>query len=447
METNGYSEEEWEACLKVLTILKDDPFANPDNEVFKTLITSIHKKAKKSISKTHYIQKKTEDAQLLQKTTIVANAKQVTTLYSHKPEQQRSFNNLKLATKCYICNQQYTELHFFYHRLCPECAAINYEHRTLTHDFSNYTVVLTGGRVKVGYATGLKFLRSGAKVVVTSRFPALALEQYSKEEDYQDWKDRLILYGLDLRNLHAVEDFVQFCRQNLEQVDMLVNNAAQTIKYPPEYYLPLIAKEQQLLPDADEHLFFPNTTPIATDDNLPIKWTQPLNRFGQPIDYREKNSWNSLLEEVQLEELLEVNIINHIAPYQIIAGLKPLMLRSKHKEKFIINVTSSEGQFSYANKTVFHPHTNMTKAALNMLTRTSGKAFLKENIYMTAVDVGWVSTGATEAKRVRQFDNLQIPPLDSVDSAARILHPIIEVIKGNSDLYGVLLKNYTIVDW
>jgi NAD(P)-dependent dehydrogenase (short-subunit alcohol dehydrogenase family) len=145
--------------------------------------------------------------------------------------------------------------------------------------------------------------------------------------------------------------------------------------------------------------------------------------------------------------LIEVNLINHISPYILISELTDLMAKSTYNERFIINVTSSEGQFSYVNKTVFHPHTNMTKAALNMLTRTSASDYVEKSIFMNSVDVGWVSTGAHEAKRQRLFDNLQIPPLDSVDGAMRIIHPILEIKQGNRDLYGKLLKNYQVVDW
>lgn len=111
-----------------------------------------------------------------------------------------------------------------------------------------------------------------------------------------------------------------------------------------------------------------------------------------------------------------------------------------------MNVTSSEGIFSYTNKTIFHPHTNMTKAALNMMTLTSAKEFANKNIYMNSVDVGWISTGAKESLRKKQFEEGYIPPLDSVDGASRIFDPIIQGIKGNI-IFGVLLKNYKKSEW
>lgn len=183
-----------------------------------------------------------------------------------------------------------------------------------------------------------------------------------------------------------------------------------------------------------------NVTPVS---DIPLSlpepsWMEehiPQNRFGQPVDHRDKNSWNSGLEDVGLEELLEVNLINHISPYCLISGPKALLLKSIRQKKFIINVTSSEGQCNYPNKNLFHPHTNMTKAALNMLTRTSGAELVRENIYMNAVDVGWISTGAHESKREKLFDSLRIPPLGPVDGAARILHPIDTISKGMEDWY------------
>lgn len=445
-----FSPEEWAACLKVLRVLKDDPFDNPDNETFKTLVTAISKQAKKQGRKENSTQRRAEDAELLSQTFIVSRARAKTTPHVPLETQPVETQTLHKARKCYVCDKDYTQLHFFYHKLCPECATRNYTERSRVHDLRGYTVLITGGRVKIGYAAVLAFLRAGAEVLLTTRFPALALEQLQQEKDYDEWKDRLQLYGLDLRNLKAVQEFTDYCTQHLNQLDILVNNAAQTIKYPFSYYEPLLRKEQQLLLNKPQNLF-PNLTALGAEQAYLLPGTSipevALNRFGQPVDYRDKNSWNSTLEEIGLEELLEVNLINHISPYRLISELKPLMLRSTNRERFIINVTSSEGQFSYANKTLHHPHTNMTKAALNMLTRTSAQEFVKDNIYMTAVDVGWVSTGAVESKREHQFEKLRIPPLDPLDGAMRILHPIGEVREGNTQLYGVLLKDYKVVNW
>lgn len=341
---------------------------------------------------------------------------------------------------------------FFYHKLCPSCADENYKNRNLTHDFTGQTVIITGGRVKIGYAAALKFLRSGAKVIATSRFPALASEQFQGENDYDIWKDRLFLYGLDLRSLRSVHDFSDYCYQNFGSIDILINNAAQTIKYTPEYYQPLIAKEKLLLSHTPQNLIG-NKTPVHEREYDFLTLSQqdlseiPVTRFGQPKDLRDKNSWNSLMDEIGTEELLEVNLINHISPYLLISALKPLMKKSPAEHRHIINVTSTEGQFSYKSKNEFHPHTNMTKAALNMLTKTSASDFVKDSIFMNAVDVGWISTGAIEVKRERLFEKTKIPPLDPVDGAMRIFHPIVQINEGKDQLYGKLLKNYRETEW
>ena len=448
----GFTEAEWETCLKVLKVLKEDPFNNPDNEVFGALITKIHKTAKKHRKQDPSL-KKAADLALLQKTGIAKQALNNTTQYRAEVSQEEtSYASLNYSKNCYSCNQPYSLVHSFYHRLCPTCAELNYARRFFKVDLSDRKVILTGGRVKIGYATALKLLRDGADLTLTTRFPALALEQFEAEQDYALWKDRLDIYGLDLRNLHAVQEFIQYYKSKHHRLDILINNAAQTIKYDQQYYSPLIQKELALSAQHTDRLgFSPNKTPILgqvnaleapTDLSLAEK-----TRFGQPVDRREKNSWNSTLTEVELPEVLEVNLINHISPYYLIKELTPLLKASSFPERFIINVTSSEGQFSYTNKTIFHPHTNMTKAALNMLTRTSGSEYAKSGIYMSSVDVGWVSTGAIESLRKKQFDQGYIPPLDPVDGAARILHPIEVALEDKNYFSGCLLKNYEIVDW
>lgn len=453
-----FSSEEWDACIKVLTALKDDPFANPDNQQLKTLITAIHKKARKEIrhleSNVQELDNKAkeqEDKQKITETVIIKKAKENTTIYTHQNHEDESSSMLNNPVRCYACQKDYKQLHFFYHRLCPECAELNYNFRQLEPDFKDFQVVITGGRVKIGYATALKFLKSGAKVLVSTRFPALAWEQFSKEPDFEKWQQNLTLYGLDLRDIKAVYGFIEYCQKEIPYLDILVNNAAQTIKYPLSYYQPLIQQEKQILLEFQSPKLLGNSTPIALSEDKLLEAAHlsevKLNRFGQPVDYRNKNSWNATLEEIGLEELLEVNLINHISPYILISGLYEWMKKCPKNEKFIINVTSSEGQFSYINKTIHHPHTNMTKAALNMLTRTSAADYVKNKVYMNSVDVGWVSTGAFEEKRARLFDELNIPPLDSVDGAMRIIHPVIEIQNGNTALYGKLLKNYQEVSW
>ncbi|MBP1165766.1 NAD(P)-dependent dehydrogenase (short-subunit alcohol dehydrogenase family) [Chryseobacterium sp. PvR013] len=447
-----FSTEEWETCLKVLNALKEDPFLNPDNKIFSGLITKIHKNAKKQSRHENYSEMKSHDLVVNSNAVLMQKALAGVSAFYDDEKEEVKLTKLQIPKNCYCCNQSYQYAHSFYSRLCSVCAGENYEKRFETVNLTGRNVILTGGRVKVGFATALKVLRNGANLVLTTRFPALAMELMQQEADYENWKDRLWIYGLDLRNLKAIQDFIDFYKLNFDTLDILINNAAQTIKYPDAYYLPIIKREKEKLVEfKDVHTLIPNQTEISNEtaklEYAHHEETQvALTRFGQPVDDREKTSWNSTLEEVSMYELVEVNLINHIAPYFLIKELKPLMKNSAFKEKFIINVTSSEGIFSYENKTVFHPHTNMTKAALNMMTLTSAREFENDQIYMSAVDVGWISTGAKESLRKKQFEMGYIPPLDSVDGAARILHPVIEGIKGNY-FSGVLLKNYKVHTW
>ena len=70
--------------------------------------------------------------------------------------------------------------------------------------------------------------------------------------------------------------------------------------------------------------------------------------------------------------MLEVQLVNAVAPFILCARLKPLMLRAPGRDKHVVNVSAMEGIFSRGTKTDRHPHTNMAKAALNMLTLTVG---------------------------------------------------------------------------
>ena len=439
--TYGFNPTEWEHCLKVLSILKDNPFENPDNEKFAGLITKIHKNAKKNLRSTSESERKKADIETILNAELSKKALEGESLFWDGTKKLHHFTELNSPKACYCCNEIYTLAHSFYNRLCPSCADLNYEKRFQNQDLTNRNVIITGGRVKVGYATTLKLLRNNANVVLTTRFPALALEQLAQESDYADWKSRLVVYGLDLRNLKAINEFILFYKSKFKSLDILINNAAQTIKYP----------DNLLIGWSSNPKLIANSTPIfkevksleyAKNEKTVVR----LNRFGQPVDSRDKTSWNSTLEEIELHELIEVNLINQIAPYVLIKELKPLFNQSNFAEKFIVNVTSSEGMFSYTKKTIFHPHTNMTKAALNMMTLTSAKEFAESSIFMTSVDVGWISTGAKESLREKQFENGYIPPLDSVDGASRILDPIIQGINGTI-LHGVLLKNYKVSSW
>ena len=154
---------------------------------------------------------------------------------------------------CYVCKQHYTAIHSFYDQLCPTCAEFNFAKRTELADLKGRVALLTGGRVKIGYQAGLKLLRSGAHLLVTTRFPRDSAMRYANEPDFAAWGDRLEIFGLDLRHTPSVE---AFCRQLLgerDRLDFIINNACQTVRRPPEFYRHMMALESASLgqlPDA-----------------------------------------------------------------------------------------------------------------------------------------------------------------------------------------------------
>ena len=144
---------------------------------------------------------------------------------------------------CYICKAEFTDLHFFYDSMCPKCAEFNYEKRFQTAPLDGRVALITGARLKIGYQTALKMLRAGAAVIATTRFPVDAALRYSKEEDFSSWKDRLQIYGLDLRHIPSVEIFTRLIAEKYGRLDILTNNAAQTVRRPPGFYVHLMENE------------------------------------------------------------------------------------------------------------------------------------------------------------------------------------------------------------
>ena len=140
-----------------------------------------------------------------------------------------------------------------------------------------------------------------------------------------------------------------------------------------------------------------------------MRWAQgelfPEGRLDQDlqqVDLRGRNSWRLLLAEVSTVELLETQLVNAVAPFVLNARLKSLLLRTPERDKHIVNVSAVEGQFYRRYKTTRHPHTNMAKAALNMMTRTSAADYHADGIHMNSVDTGWVTDEDPVADRRAQ---------------------------------------------
>ena len=401
---------------------------------------------------------------------------------------------LAVARGCYICKQDFTLVDAFYHWLCPACAATSHAKRDQRTDLTGKRALLTGGRAKIGMYIALRLLRDGAHTTITTRFPKDAVRRFSSLPDAADWIDRLKVVGIDLRDPTQVISLADDVSA-AGPLDILINNACQTVRRTPGAYAPLVDAEQQPLPsgiDLPELVTFDHISEAhpaaiagaltdtavahhvgetaeqalaahnaATLTALALKAGHAsldahlagtaVDAGGLLPDMQVNNSWTQTVGEVDPLELLEVQLCNSIAPFLLVSRLRPALAAAATTaasgRAYVVNVSAMEGQFSRRYKGPGHPHTNMAKAALNMMTRTSsGELFETDKILMTAVDTGWITDERPHHEKLRIAAEGWHAPLDLVDGAARVYDPIV-LGEAGTDLFGCFVKDYQPSPW
>ncbi|MEA2297797.1 MAG: hypothetical protein QOF77_733 [Solirubrobacteraceae bacterium] len=378
---------------------------------------------------------------------------------------------------CYVCKRRYHQVDAFYHQLCPDCAAANRARREARTDLTGRRALLTGGRAKIGMYIALRLLRDGAETTITTRFPRDAARRFAAMADSRDWLHRLRIVGVDLRDPAQVLGLADAV-SGPGSLDILINNAAQTVRRSPEAYAPLARAEAAPLPPGplpEVIALAPAPGPSRSDPPAPAHpaaghWTptpaalsamaltagsaapariaagRAVDAGGLIPDPHAVNSWIHRVEEVDPIEMLEVQLCNVTAPFILVGRLRAALAASSARRTYVVNVSAMEGQLNRGYKGPGHPHTNMAKAALNMLTRTSAEELRRDGILMTSVDTGWITDERPYPTRARLADIGFHAPLDLVDGAARVYDPIVRGEAGE-DLYGCFLKDYQPAPW
>jgi NAD(P)-dependent dehydrogenase (short-subunit alcohol dehydrogenase family) len=457
----GIDPADLEACLRVLAQAEQLPIGHPDALTVQRATAKIYKTVRTRRRSERRAAITAADEAVTNRTATGAAGRiddetEGRSLASQVDEGTTAGTLLR-ARACYVCKVRYTQVDFFYHQLCPDCAAFHHARRDARTDLTGKRALLTGGRAKIGQYIALRLLRDGAHTTITTRFPRDAARRFAAMPESKDWLHRLSIVGIDLRDPGQV---VALCDQVAAQgpLDILINNAAQTVRRSPGAYAPLVAGEREPLPPGPmpevteleavvrEH---PSTLALTTGSAIDhVAMGHALDAGGLVPDEAAENSWSQKVDEVDPIELLEVQLCNMTAPFILVSRLRASLAASPARRKYVVNVSAMEGQFSRGYKGPGHPHTNMAKAALNMLTRTSAGEFLDtDGILMTAVDTGWITDERPHPVKMRLAAEERFhAPLDLVDGAARVYDPIVRGEAGE-DLYGCFLKDYRPSPW
>ncbi|HNI69681.1 MAG TPA: SDR family NAD(P)-dependent oxidoreductase [Marmoricola sp.] len=502
MRNSGIDPDELAITLKVLGQLPELPPDHEDIRTVKRAASYMYKMIKKARRAEIRKQRQEHDQRIIEQ-TATGSAMRIDDETAGIPLVSTATGafagELITARGCYICKQDFTLVDAFYHWLCPSCAARSHLKRDQRTDLTGRRALLTGGRAKIGMYIALRLLRDGAHTTITTRFPHDAVRRFSSLPDSEEWLDRLRIVGIDLRDpaqVIALADDVSAAGP----LDVLINNACQTVRRTPGAYAALVELENTPLPPdlaQPEMVTFDRISdahpaaiagalsadPVAHHDGESTEAARrahtaaaltalslsagsasldahlngtAVDAGGLLPDVQTNNSWTQKVDEVDPLELLEVQLCNQTAPFLLISRLRPALRAAVAQRRqqvgdraraYVVNVSAMEGQFSRRYKGPGHPHTNMSKAALNMLTRTSaGELFDTDRILMTAVDTGWITDERPHQEKLRIAAEGWHAPLDLVDGAARVYDPIVQG-EGGVDLFGCFLKDYEPSPW
>ncbi|GAA2555669.1 SDR family NAD(P)-dependent oxidoreductase [Mycolicibacterium diernhoferi] len=473
---NAIDPEKLSTCLQVLADVESLPPEHPDAVAVRRATAGIFKAVRKARRHAKRDAVATADRAVIAATATGAPGRiddETAGLPLVSSASGATAGTLIKSRACYMCKKHHTVVDAFYHQLCPECAAFSHAKRDARTDLTGRTALLTGGRAKIGMYIALRLLRDGAHTTITTRFPNDAVRRFAAMPDSADWLHRLRIIGIDLRDPAQVVALADNVAAQ-GPLDILINNAAQTVRRAPGSYSALVEAERTAPPElaqvdvvtfdrvSDAHpaalagSLADHQAPHAlTELALTARSASPeriaagtaIDAGGLLPDTASVNSWTQRVHEVDAMELLEVQLCNQTAPFILVSRLRPAMAAAPARRKYVVNVSAMEGQFGRKYKGPGHPHTNMAKAALNMLTRTSAKEMLEQDgILMTAVDTGWITDERPHPTKLRLAEEGFHAPLDLVDGAARVYDPIVRGEAGE-DVYGCFLKDYKPSDW
>ncbi|MFF8474294.1 MULTISPECIES: SDR family NAD(P)-dependent oxidoreductase [unclassified Streptomyces] len=479
----GIDPERLAVCLSVLEELDRLDVDHPDAITVRRATSHIYRTVKQRRRQERRAAKTAHDRAVTE-ATATGSAERIDDetegiLPSSKTDEGRIAGILQRPRSCYVCKQRYTEVDYFYHQLCQRCADENRAKRDARADLTGKRALLTGGRAKIGMYIALRLLRDGAHTTVTTRFPKDAIRRFKAMEDSADWLHRLEVVGIDLRDPAQA---VALAEQVAEAgpLDILINNATQTVRRLPSAYAALVDGESAPLPAGElpsHHVIGAfNSGAVDGIAALPVGTSgldaqkvadlalvagnasvarhldgTAIDAGGLVPDVVDTNTWVQTIEQISPVELLETQLCNYTAPFILISKLRPAMAEAARRagrgRAYVVNVSAMEGVFSRGYKGAGHPNTNAAKAAMNMVTRTSAQEmFDTDGILMTAVDTGWITDERPHYEKLRLAEAGFHAPLDLVDGAARVYDPIVRGEAGE-DLYGVFMKDYAPGKW